>query len=165
MREFWRSLLRKLRSLRPQEPPPPAPIPQPPAPRMCEWCSGPLPEEAPPNQRYCKPLHAEKARQRRSRDAQRSNARAKAVENAWSLDATPGMHRASCGRKRAYGTFGDALTAIRWLRDDGRGTEQCRAYKCLACGNWHITSALFSEKDPGVRSGTSSSESGPGDDL
>jgi hypothetical protein len=142
MRVLLSNILRWLRSLRRKPAPAPAP-----APRMCRWCGDPLPENAHPSQAYCKPGHA-RARRRsqvHARDAAAAAARAageveREVERAWGRNLPKKAHAASCARKRSYETFGDALTALRWLREELKPTGQESAYRCLVCSRWHLTS-------------------------
>jgi hypothetical protein len=54
----------------------------------------------------------------------------------------PGRRRAqTCAAKRRYETLSDALTVLRWIREEGKGRPDDRAYRCAVCDGWHLTSS------------------------
>jgi hypothetical protein len=84
----------------------------------------------PGRQLYCSPQHAKKASARRTGgktgQQRRHNAR-KRVAN-------------RCTRKFRYASAADALTALRWQREDFADGKQGCVYECDDCGGWHLTS-------------------------
>ena len=45
-----------------------------------------------------------------------------------------------CTRKFRYTSAADALTALRWQREDFADGKQGGVYECADCGGWHLTS-------------------------
>lgn len=115
-----------------------------PPPRLCAYCSGPMPKDAPEGQLYCSRTHKRNAQAlRNTGSANRRSSRQAKITAAWALNSTYEDHLASCARKTAnggaYETLGDALQARRWLVAD-TGNENVSAYRCKVCGKFHLTS-------------------------
>ena len=115
-----------------------------PLPRYCAWCGAQLPADAPEGQLYCSKTHKVKARRSRNgrpgRDAARQEREQQEVTAAWTLHGTWEAHAASCSSKIRYESFGDALGALRMLREGRDDAADAGVYQCLACEGWHITS-------------------------
>ena len=61
-------------------------------------------------------------------------------------DRYPGDHE--CTGKTAYGSSKSARSALRAIRHghNSRADRPHRAYKCNVCGNWHLTSFSFKQR-------------------
>lgn len=122
-----------------------------PPPRLCAYCSGPMPKDAPPDKKYCKDSHKTKAKAKRNHGSTHPGRARKARLNAaWTLNSTYEDHAASCARKTAsggaYDTLGDALGALRMLRDSAPdGAPNASVYHCLVCSKWHLTGGRTKE--------------------
>lgn len=48
------------------------------------------------------------------------------------------IRRKSCQRKKQFGSRGEAMATVRWMRRKDPTNEWLGCYRCNSCGAWHI---------------------------